>query len=89
MYTVTKCDYAELPETIKNPEFLVDSLPDNGSGKEYATYLIIKHNETILAVESDAMEREDAVFHRDLSWIKQALETAYKLGYEDAEKGVK
>lgn len=89
MYTVTKYNYDELPESVKDPEFLIDSLPDNGCGKEYASYLIIKHDETVLAIESDAMEPEDATFWRDLSWIKGALELAYKLGYEDAEKEIK
>ncbi len=91
MYTVIVCNYDELLEkTIENPEFLTNNyLPDNGGGKEYAGYIIIKHNDTILAVESDAMEPEDATFYRDLNWIKKALELAYKLGYEDAEKGMK
>ncbi len=89
MFTVTKCNYTELTEAIKNPEFVIDSLPNNGYGKEFASYLILKHNETVLAVESDAMEPEDATFYRDLSWIKQALELVYKLGYEDAEKEIK
>ncbi len=89
MFTVIKCNYEALPEAVKDPELLSDSLPDNGCGKEYASYLVIKHNDTVLTIKSDAMEREDATFYRDLAWIKQELETAYKLGYEDAEKEIK
>lgn len=57
-----------------------EEVSGNGSGKEYATYIRIVHdNETIL-LESDAMEPEDATFGRDLSWITAALEKCFELG---------
>ena len=77
-YTVEQYSYDELPEQIKT-----DYLSNNGCGKEYASYLIVKHNGVILRYESDAMEPEDAKFYRDLSWIKDALIESYKLGRED------
>jgi len=80
-YTVECCSYDELPEQIKE-----DYLSDNGCGKEYASYLIVKHNGTIIRYESDAMEPEDARFYRDLSWIKEALLEAYNLGREDSNE---
>ena len=54
--------------------------PDNGCGKEFADYLIIKYKGAIIRIESDAMESEDVRFCRDLSWIKDAIEQAYELG---------
>jgi len=45
---------------------------NNGSGKEYASYLIIE-DEYGRRVYSDAMETEDATFRRDLSWIIEEL----------------
>jgi len=75
-YTVECCSYDELlPEHLKD-----NSLSDNGCGKEYATYLIVKYKGKIIRFESDAMEPEDARFYRDLSWIEDALLEAYYLG---------
>ena len=66
------------------PEYK-ESQPDNGAGKEYASYLVIKHNGNIISVESDAMEPEDARFYRDLSWIQGMLVRVYELGRNDGE----
>ena len=53
---------------------------DNGSGKEYATYIRIIHNGLTMSLESDAMEREDATFWRDLSWVATMLQKVYEIG---------
>jgi len=54
--------------------------PDNGAGKESASYIKIIHNGDTVALYSDAMEPEDASFNRDLSWITNAIQSAYELG---------
>ncbi len=59
---------------------------DNGSGKEYASYIRISINNGTRFLESDAMEPEDARFYRDLSWIKEAVELAYRTGVVDGEQ---
>lgn len=46
--------------------------PNNGAGKEYASYLVIEDKDG-RRVYSDAMEPEDARFCRDLSWIVTEL----------------
>ena len=56
---------------------------NNGSGKEYASYIRITHNGKPLYLDSDAMEPEDATFTRDLAWIAGAIKKAYELGKED------
>jgi len=73
-FEVILCDFEDLPDNQK------DKQPNNGPGKEYASYLIIKHKGEIIRIQSDAMEPEDANFLRDLWWIKDALIQAYKLG---------
>ena len=67
------------------PEEYKKSLSENGGGSEYAGYLLVTHNEKVIRFESDAMEPEDAIFPRDLNWIKGAIEQAYELGKRDAE----
>ncbi len=59
--------------------------PDNGSGKEYAEYLEVKHEGETLAIYSDAMEPEDCIFSRDLSWVKGLVLEAYEMGKRDGE----
>jgi len=79
MLEVTTPQYEELTEDEQA------NASNNGSGKKYADYIRITHNgETILLV-SDAMEREDATFSRDLSWIVDALYKCYELGKIDGE----
>lgn len=56
------------------------SASDNGSGKEYATYLRVTHEGKTIALESDAMEPEDARLYRDLEWVSQLVMSAYELG---------
>ena len=61
------------------------SVPDNGAGKEYATYLRVIHNGRTLVLENDAMEPEDCSFDRDLDWIRDAILHAYEAGCSDAK----
>jgi hypothetical protein len=61
------------------------SASNNGSGKEYAGYLLVKRNGGTVFFENDAMEPEDARFSRDLSWVKQAIEYAYECGVQDGK----
>lgn len=63
-----------------------EGVSNNGHGREFASYLRVKHDGTTLFVESDAMEPEDAGFDRDLNWIVNALQTCYKLGQNDIIK---
>jgi len=56
------------------------NVPDNGAGKECASYLRILHNGKTIGLYSDAMEPEDAIFYRDLKWIKCVIIRAYQAG---------
>ena len=60
-----------------------EDAPNNGCGKEYANYLRVSHNGRVVAIESDAMEPEDATFGRDLSWIANVIEKCYNIGITD------
>lgn len=62
-----------------------DEASNNGSGKEYASYLRISHNGETIALESDAMEPEDCRFYRDLSWIEPLIHKAFTLGKQEAD----
>lgn len=75
MYEVVLCGYDDLPNEINK-----ELLPNNGCGKEYATYILIKNNNEILGCYSDAIEPEDKTYYRDLNWIVDELERAYSLG---------
>lgn len=79
---VTLCTYVELPEWVNH-----NHLSDNGSGKEYANYLLIEDGD-YRACYSDAMEPEDRSFHRDLKWIKSELERAYAAKENATVKGL-
>ena len=61
-----------------------DNVSDNGCGKEYAGYLRVSHNGETIALESDAMEPEDCVFYRDLSWITPLIHKAFTIGRQEA-----
>jgi len=63
-------------------------VPDNGCGKEYASYIRVKHNGETILLENDAMEPEDAKFYRDLNWIYSIIRKAYELGKADAIKAL-
>jgi len=60
-----------------------DGVSNNGFGKEYANYIKITHNGVVVLLESDAMEPEDAIFGRDLSWVADMLEKCYDFGVKD------
>ena len=61
---------------------------NNGSGAKYASYLRVIHNGKTILLESDAMEKEDAIFTRDLSWIKDIIFKAYQIGLQEGRKEV-
>jgi hypothetical protein len=83
MLTVTIYDGIDkLPKSVDRSE-----LPNNGAGKQYASYLVMEHEGQILRVESSAMEPEDASFGRDLSWIPDAIRQAYEIGKLDSIGG--
>lgn len=48
------------------------NVSNNGSGKEYASYISIEDDKG-KRIYSDAMEPEDATFGRDLNWILTEL----------------
>ena len=60
-------NFEELPGWVNK-----DDLSNNGSGKEYANYIIIEDGD-YKAVYSDAMEPGDKCFFRDLSWIVEEI----------------
>jgi len=59
--------------------------PNNGSGKEYASYIKITNDEETLMILSDAVEPEDATFVRDFSDVLDALELVYEQGLKDGK----
>lgn len=71
---------AETHDVILTDSDWVDEtkLPNNGGGKEYASYLLIE-DEAGRRVYSDAMEPEDCRFYRDLEWIKTELDRAHEM----------
>ncbi len=82
MLKVTRPQFGDLTKNEQN------NVSDNGSGKEYAGYIKVSHNGATILLENDAMEREDAVFCRDLSWISGIIEKVYELGKTDASLSV-
>ena len=80
MFEIKFVDYDDL--NGKEREFA----PDNGHGKEQATYLRLMFNGQCIYRASDAMEPEDATFRRDLNWIEEALQRAYSCGKEAGVK---
>lgn len=78
MIEIKTVSYEELPEEVDK-----DWVPNNGSGKEYAQYLLFYENGIFYRYESDAMEPEDVTFSRNLSWIKDAIMEAYKKGKDE------
>lgn len=78
MLEVVLEDYDKLSDEEK------EHCSNNGSGKEYASYIRIIHNGETILLESDAMEPEDTIFYRDLNWIIPTLRKCYELGKIDA-----
>lgn len=60
--------------------------PNNGRGKEYASYIKITDGAETLMLLSDAVEAEDARFTRDFNCIVDALEQVYLKGLQDGKK---
>lgn len=61
----------------------VENVSNNGSGKEWANYLVVYNNGKVFDWNSDAMQPEDATFTRDLSWIVDLVLRAYQQGRND------
>ena len=70
--------YMNLPDDVDKK-----SLPNNGYGAGYASYLLVYVDGKLVRCESDAIENEDARFSRDLSWIQGALLDAYRFGVDE------
>lgn len=60
--------------------------PNNGSGKEHASYIKITDCGKTLMVLSDSAEPEDATFTKDFKGVVDALETMYLRGIKDGKK---
>lgn len=59
---------------------------NNGSGKDVATYIRVKHDGETILLENDACEPEDARLYRDYSWVFEIIERSYILGFNDGKK---
>ena len=77
MLEIKNLDFKDLSNEEKK------TVPNNGMSKEYASYIKVIHNNEVICLKSDAMEKEDAVFYRDLSWIVHMLKECYDLGRLD------
>lgn len=64
---IISCEYKDLPKWA-----IGQGLSNNGSGKEYANYILIEDGDYRICY-SDAIEPEDAKFSRDLDWIVTEL----------------
>lgn len=74
MFQISVEDFDSLSEEEKG------AASENGAGKEYASYLRVELDGVTIALESDAMEPEDARFSRDLSWVPELLARCYDIG---------
>jgi hypothetical protein len=79
MLEVIKCNFDDFTEEEK------EIVPNNGNGMKYAGYIKIIHNGETILLESDAMEKEDAIFARDLNWIYEACRRCYEIGRQEGE----
>lgn len=52
---------------------------------DYGLELVVIHNGKEILRESDRGEPEDQTFCRNFRWVRDAIETAYRLGLEDAK----
>ena len=71
---VTLVGYEDLPDGERR------QVPNNGIGRCSANYLKVELDDNSVFYFSDAMEIEDALFCRDLAWIKPLVELAYIAG---------
>jgi len=81
MIKVRLCRYKDLPDEVDDY-----SLPNRRKGKEYAGYLLIYDGMDLIRVESDDIQPEGVSFNRDLRWVKDAINNAYKKGIRDGKK---
>lgn len=77
MLKVEMVSYGDLTEEEQEHQ------PNNGNGKEYATYIKLIHDGDTLMILSDAVEPEDATFGRDFFDVVTAIELAYTTGKVD------
>jgi len=54
------------------------------NNEEHYNDLVVLHNGKEIRRYNDCMESEDAVFHRDLSWVVEAILEAYELGKKES-----
>lgn len=75
-------DIDEFPELAKEYK---------ASLENYYTFgvLVVLHNGEVIFNAGDGFEPEDATFERDLWWITNIIQKAYKLGFEDGAKSAK
>jgi len=78
MLTVKIVDYNNLPENLQ------DKVPSSYYDIFRTHYLLVEIDGTTIRVENDCMEPEDATFYRDLYWIKDAIEEAYRIGRDES-----
>lgn len=83
MFSVTLQSYEDLSEQEK------EDASSNGCGKEYASYIRVKHNGETQLLKNDAVEPEDATFSRDFNWVLSAIREAYVLGVKDGNQSIK
>lgn len=60
--------------------------PNNGWGKEYATYIKVTDGGRTVEILSDAVEPEDAMFGRDFSCIPEVIKHAYRIGIQHGKR---
>jgi len=77
---VSLVHFSDLPDDVK------DDQPNNGYGKEEASYLKVEFSDGRVEYYSDAMEPEDARFERDLHWVMRVIQEAHKDGLQEALK---
>jgi len=73
---VSLVHFYELPDDVKEDQ------PNNGYGKEEASYLMVEFSDGRVNYYSDAMEPEDARFERDLHWVMNVIREAHEDGFQ-------
>ena len=73
MFKVQILPYRELPDEIKS----------RLCGDSYGEYILIYPKDRLIFWRSNEIEPEDIKFSRDLSWVPEMIEKAYKLGLRD------
>jgi len=62
------------------------SAKDSDKDEDWDTYLVVRHNGEIIAIETDLYQPEDKYFYRDFCWISTLINKAYSLGLKDGVK---